>query len=120
MVSVMLVDDDMNLQRVYKTLFTMNGLNIVAQAYDGLQALEIYRELDPKPDAVLMDQRMPRMDGVTATHRIKELDHDAKIIFLSADDTAEKIAMNSGATLFLTKPIQIETLLDSIRKIAKC
>ena len=114
MVKVMLVDDDKNLQRVYLTLFKLNNLEIVAQAYDGVQAVEQYGSLNSKPDAVIMDQRMPRMDGITATRKIMEIDPDARIIFLSADDTVEIQARTAGAKLFLTKPISIETLLESI------
>jgi two-component system chemotaxis response regulator CheY len=119
MTKIMLVDDDKNLQRVYLALFQMNNLEIVAQAYDGIEAVEQYKALNPKPDAIIMDQRMPRMDGITATRKIIDMDPDAKVIFLSADDTAEQKARNSGARLFLSKPISIETLLESIEKIVK-
>jgi two-component system chemotaxis response regulator CheY len=115
----MLVDDDKNLQRVYLTLFKMNNLEIIAQAYDGVEAVEQYRTLNPKPDAIIMDQRMPRMDGITATRKIIELDPEARVIFLSADDTAEEQARQSGAKLFLSKPISIETLLESIDDVVK-
>jgi len=114
MISVMLVDDDKNLQRVYGALFPMSGLKIVAQAFDGFQAVEQYPQLNPRPDVVIMDQRMPRMDGITATEKIREMDPQANIIFLSADDAAREKALLSGATLFLTKPISIETLLEAI------
>jgi two-component system chemotaxis response regulator CheY len=113
----MLVDDDKNLQRVYEVLFVLNGLKITSQAFDGVQAVDLYPQLNPKPDVIIMDQRMPRMDGVTATIKIKQIDPDAKVIFLSADDTAREKAMNSGARLFLTKPISIDTLLESIKKV---
>ncbi len=115
----MLVDDDKNLQRVYLTLFRMNNLEVIAQAFDGFEAVEQYRDLNPKPDAVIMDQRMPRMDGITATKKIIELDPEAKVIFLSADDSAETKAKQSGAKLFLSKPISIETLLESIDDVVK-
>jgi two-component system chemotaxis response regulator CheY len=113
----MLVDDDKNLQQVYKTLFRLKNLNIIAQAYDGLEAVELFQKMNPKPDAIIMDQRMPRMDGVTATIKIKELDPKAKIIFLSADDTAEEKALLSGAELFLFKPVSIDVLVSSIQRL---
>jgi two-component system chemotaxis response regulator CheY len=119
MTTIMLVDDDKNLQRVYLTLFKMNNLEIVAQAYDGVQAVELYKAMDTKPDAVIMDQRMPRMDGITATSKIIEFDPRAKIIFLSADDSAEDKAKYSGAKLFLSKPISIEDLFNSIQLVIK-
>ena len=119
MTTIMLVDDDKNLQRVYLTLFGLNKLDIVAQAYDGAEAVEQYTQMNDKPDAIIMDQRMPIMDGITATRKIIEQDPKAKIIFLSADDTAETQAIESGAKLFLSKPISIETLLESIEDVIK-
>ncbi|MCW4011825.1 MAG: response regulator transcription factor [Candidatus Bathyarchaeota archaeon] len=119
MTKIMLVDDDVNLQKVYLTLFRMNNLEIIAQAYDGIQAVEMYKTLNTKPDAIIMDQRMPRMDGITATGKIIEIDPNAKIIFLSADDSAEGPAKKSGAKMFLSKPISIEELLSSIQLVIK-
>ena len=119
MTTIMLVDDDKNLQKVYLTLFGLNKLDIVAQAYDGAEAVEQYTQMNDKPDAIIMDQRMPIMDGITATRKIIEQDPKAKIIFLSADDTAETQAIESGAKLFLSKPISIETLLESIEDVIK-
>ena len=114
---IMLVDDDKNLQRVYVTLFKMNDMEVIAQAFDGVEAVEQYETMNPKPDAVIMDQRMPRMDGITATKMIIDINPKANVIFLSADDTAEDKAKASGARLFLNKPISIEKLLESIKKI---
>lgn len=116
MISVMFVDDDKNLQQIYETLFMMHGIKIIAQAYDGLQAVDLYQKMNEKPDVIIMDQRMPRMDGVTATKKIKELAPNAKIIFLSADDKSEEKALESGAQRFLLKPISIEDLLKAIKK----
>lgn len=119
MTKVMLVDDDRNLQRIFLSIFKMNNFEIVSQAYDGVQAVEQYDSLNSKPDVVIMDQRMPKMDGITATRKIIKIDPDARIIFLSADDTAETKALNAGAKLFLTKPISIETVLESIDLVQK-
>ena len=115
---MLLVDDDKYLQKVYQALFLFGGVKIVSQALDGIQAVEKYQELDEKPDVVLMDQRMPRLDGIEATQRLKQIDPDVKVIFLSADDTSEQRALDVGASMFLSKPVQIEFLFDSIKELA--
>jgi two-component system chemotaxis response regulator CheY len=115
---VLLVDDDKYLQEVYQVLFLFGGVKVVSQALDGIQAVEKYQELDEKPDVVLMDQRMPRLDGIGATQRLKQIDPDVKVIFLSADDTSEQRALDVGASMFLSKPVQIEFLFDSIKELA--
>lgn len=117
-IRILLVDDDKNLQEVYMTLFPLGGVEVVAQAYDGVQAVEQYMGLAVKPDVVLMDQRMPRMDGIGATKRLKEIDPDVKVIFLSADDDSKQKAIDVGASIFLSKPVQIEPLFSTIKELA--
>jgi len=117
-ITVLLVDDDKHLQEVYLTLFPLGGVEVVSQAFDGVQAVEKYEELNEKPDVVLMDQRMPRLDGIGATQRLKELDPDVKVIFLSADESSKQKAHDVGASMFLSKPVQIEFLFDSIKELA--
>jgi len=118
LIRILLVDDDKHLQEVYLTLFPYGGVEVVSQAYDGVQAVEIYEELDEKPDVVLMDQRMPRLDGIRATKKLKELDPDVKVIFLSADDASKQEALDVGASIFLSKPVSIEFLFNTIKELA--
>ena len=115
---MLLVDDDKNLQEVYMTLFPLGGVEVVSQAFDGVQAVEKYEALKEKPDVVLMDQRMPRLDGIGATKRLKELDPDVRVIFLSADDASKQKALDVGASIFLSKPVQIEFLFNTIKELA--
>lgn len=119
MVSIFLVDDDENLHRVYKSFFEMKGHSIVASAYDGAQAVEAYAKMNSRPDILLMDYRMPIMDGVTATKEIKRLDPTCRIIFLSADETAQELAIEAGAASFLLKPVRFKHLLQTILAVLK-
>ncbi|MBT6604566.1 response regulator [Candidatus Bathyarchaeota archaeon] len=118
MIRILLVDDDRYLQEVYMTLFPLGGIDVISQAYDGIQAVENYNRLDEKPDVVLMDQRMPRLDGLGATKKLMEIDPDVKVIFLSADDTSKQTALDVGASIFLSKPVQIEFLFNTIKELA--
>ncbi len=71
-----------------------------------------------KPVVIIMDQRMPVKDGVSATHEILEMDPKATIFFGSADLHIEKEAKAAGAKGFLLKPFRIEELLAAIKEAA--
>ncbi len=114
MVSIFIVDDDENLHRVYRSFFTMKGFSVVGSAFDGAEAVELFGTLNPKPDILLMDYRMPIKDGVTATREIRGIDPASKIIFLSADETAREQALAAGALSFLVKPVKFVHLLQAI------
>ncbi len=117
MIKVLLVDDDKYLQTVYKTLFDVGNFEVTAQAYDGVDAIKVYSEMETKPDVVLMDQRMPRMDGVSATRELKNMNPDIKVVFLSADEESKNNAFRAGASAFLSKPVRIEILFDTIENV---
>jgi len=113
----MLVDDDRVLQAMYASIFKAGNMKLIAQAYDGVEAVSMYQRLDPKPDAIIMDQAMPRMDGLTTTRKIREIDPSAKVIFISGDEKAEEKALKTGAQGFLLKPIHPGSLLALLNKI---
>jgi len=85
-------------------------------AHDGVEALEMYESV--KPDIILMDVRMPRLGGLTATSRIRETDKVTPIIALTAfafeSDKAK--TLESGCTDFVSKPINAKTLKEIVRK----
>lgn len=70
-----------------------------------------------KVDLVIMDHRMPVMDGLEATRKIKSLDGNAKIKFISADHGVKEEALKAGATDFIQKPLTLKTLLKNIEKV---
>ena len=76
---------------------------------------------DEKPDIILMDIRMPEMNGLDATRIIKEVNHDTPIIALSAYAFDNNIneAKAAGCDAFLSKPLRIEELTDMIAKYLK-
>lgn len=117
MVSIFIVDDDENLHRVYRSFFSMKGFDVVGSAFDGDEAVKLFEALNPRPDVLLMDYRMPIKDGVSATREIRSMDPATKIIFLSADETAREQAMKAGAISFLIKPVRFAQLLQTITQV---
>jgi DNA-binding NarL/FixJ family response regulator len=90
-------------------------MEVVGVAYNGAEAIDLVEKL--KPDIVLMDVRMPKIDGVEATRIIRERHSSVKIMMLTtfADDKYVYEAMRNGAEAYLLKDISPDELIDSIR-----
>ncbi|MFX1510356.1 MAG: response regulator [Promethearchaeota archaeon] len=119
MASIFIVDDEENLHQIYKALFTMKGHTVIGSAFDGDEAVQLFLKMDPKPDVIIMDHRMPRMDGISATKMIQEISAYSKIVFVSADETVRSEAMEAGATVFQVKPVRAKELFKIIETITK-
>jgi DNA-binding NarL/FixJ family response regulator len=115
-----LIADDQALVRAgfTKLLEAEPDLRIVAQAADGLDAIEAV--LRTRPDVVLMDIRMPRLDGIEATRRIRAREHAPRVIMLTTFDLDEYVydALKAGASGFLLKDAPPEQLVAGVRVVA--
>ena len=115
-IKVLIADDQKILAEGIKSVLeTDDSIKVVGVAADGADALEKCRAW--QPDVVLMDIRMPNMNGVAATKKIKEVLPDCKIIILTTFDDSDYIlsAINNGACGYLLKDIGSTALLDAIR-----
>ena len=116
MIKVLLVDDQMILAEGIKSVLqTAGDIEVCGIALDGTMAVEQCKT-NP-PDVVLMDIRMPNMNGVVATKRIKETDENIKIVILTTFDDSDYIlsAINNGASGYLLKDIGSTALIDAVR-----
>jgi DNA-binding NarL/FixJ family response regulator len=117
----LLIADDQELVRTGFRLFlqTQPGLEVVGEAADGLDAIR--RAAALRPDVVLMDIRMPRLDGVEATRRITggAADGAPRVLVLTTFDLDDYVfgALRAGASGFLLKDAPRERLLEAIRVI---
>jgi DNA-binding NarL/FixJ family response regulator len=111
---VAIVDDQALIRAGFKSLLEGRGIQVVAQASDGLEAIDIVNHT--RPDVVLMDIRMPRLDGVEATRRLP----DHKILIVTTYELDEYVveALRAGAAGFILKDTPPDELVDAIRVIA--
>ena len=117
--SILLVDDQPMLRMGYRmVLDAQPDLRVVGEAENGLEAVEQTARLEP--DVVLMDVRMPRLDGVQATERIVGSGSDSRIIILTTFDLDEYAygALRAGASGFLLKDAPPPDMLSAIRAVA--
>jgi len=118
---IFLVDDEEFIIELYRDLLESRGHKVVGIASDGEEAVRKYKELGEKPGdkpvIIIMDQRMPVKDGVTATQEILRINPGAKILFGSADLQVKSDAIKAGAKDFLLKPFRIEELMEAIEEI---
>lgn len=116
-----LITDDHPIVRagIRGILETQPEFEVVAEAENGREAVDKVRQL--KPDVILMDLRMPEMDGVEAIAKIKERQPDSHILVLTTYDTDADIvrAVDAGATGYLLKDAPLEDLFRAVRATAR-
>jgi DNA-binding NarL/FixJ family response regulator len=118
-VRVMLVDDQKLMREGLRILLELEpDLQVVGEASDGSAALATYAQA--QPDVVLMDVRMPGMDGVEATWRLRERWPEARVIILTTFDDEAYVfeGLRAGALGYLLKDVSGEELADAVRKVA--
>ncbi|HEU4657184.1 MAG TPA: response regulator transcription factor [Capillimicrobium sp.] len=118
MTSVLLADDQELVRSGFRLMLELAGLEVVGEAGDGAEAVELARRLEP--DVVLMDVRMPRMDGIEATRRIGQAGLRTRVLVLTTFDLDEHVydALRAGASGFLLKDVPRERLVDAVRTVA--
>lgn len=117
---IVLVDDQELLRAGLAYLLAAEpDLEVVGQACDGQQALEVVART--QPDVVLMDLRMDRMDGVTATQRITRDHEQTRVLVLTTFDSDRDVyaALQAGASGFLVKDADPRQLADAVRTVAR-
>ncbi len=115
-IRVMLVDDHEMVRSGLATfLLVHDDLELVGEARDGEQALAMFDRA--RPDVILMDLKMPRMDGVEATRALVERDPDVRIVALTSfkEEALVQDALDAGALGYLLKDIGADDLADAIR-----
>jgi CheY-like chemotaxis protein/DNA-binding XRE family transcriptional regulator len=116
----LVVEDTPDARNLFVEMLKMAGLKVL-EATDGQSAVEVIETNGELIDVVLMDYRMPRMDGVQATKAIRKRFPDLPILFVSAWDEPEMIraAREAGAAEYLVSPIAYENLINAISRVRR-
>ncbi|WP_329400214.1 response regulator transcription factor [Streptomyces melanogenes] len=118
-IRVLIVDDQMMVREGFSVLLNaQRDIEVVGEAVDGREAVAKAREL--RPDVVLMDIRMPEMNGIEATREIVAADTSARVLVLTTFDLDEYVyqALRAGASGFLLKDASARQLAEGVRVVA--
>ena len=113
---ILIVDDASFMRMMLKNILSQNGYEVVAEADNGVKAVERYAEV--KPDLVIMDMIMPEMGGIDAVREIMKKDPAARIVMCSALGQQALVveAIHAGAKDFIVKPFQPANVLEAVQK----
>jgi DNA-binding NarL/FixJ family response regulator len=118
-IRVLIADDQALVRGGFRMILeAQEDIQVVGEASDGREALAQARQLDP--DVVLMDIRMPELDGLDATRELVQEDGSARVLVLTTFDLDEYVyeAMKAGASGFLLKDVRPEQLAEAVRVVA--
>ena len=115
---IIVVDDEDFIRDLYRDMFESKG-HTVYSARNGDEAIRYLKTMSVRPDAIIMDHRMPGKDGIQTTKEILSIDPNIPIIFSSADEEARTEAIKAGATSFWAKPFPIRMLIDATVDVVK-
>src|SRR6476660_2355611 len=114
-IRILIAEDNALLRGVLRDALAEAGMTVVAEASDGSEAVGLAEETTP--DVVVMDMRMPNVDGIEATERIAQSRWAMPVVVLSAYDEPQMIeaALAAGATSCLKKGVGLDELIEAIR-----
>jgi len=118
-VRILIADDHTLFRDGLKSLLKVEGHEVLGEARNGVEAIELARQL--KPDIVLMDVAMPEMDGITATRTLRAEMPDIKVIILTASEDDAKLfdAIKSGAQGYLLKNLEADDFFSMLDRASR-
>ncbi len=115
---ILIVDDAIFMRKMIGKVAAEAGWDIVGEAGNGLEAIELYEHL--RPDLVTMDLVMPEMGGLEALRRIRAVDPDARVVVVTALDQKQVLmdSIREGAIDFIVKPFERQRVLNLLAKLS--
>lgn len=114
---ILITDDALFMRVTLKNILTQHGFEVVGEAQNGIESVEMYRRL--KPDLVTMDITMPDLDGIGALKQIRAEDPDAVVVMCTAMGQKNLVvqAIQAGAKDFIIKPFQPDRVVEALGKL---
>lgn len=103
----------------YREILKIYGFEVVGWSYNGEEAIKKFENLNPRPDVIIMDHRLPMKNGVETTEDILRIDPSAKVLFVSADTSSRSAALSVGAAGFLRKPFELKEFVATIKQLGE-
>jgi DNA-binding NarL/FixJ family response regulator len=118
-IRVVVVDDQELVRMGFRLILERAGFEVLGEAADGLEAVSVVEQV--QPDVVLMDIRMPRLDGIEATRRIVAGAEGPRVVVLTTFDLDEYVysAIRAGASGFLLKDVSPDDLVHGVKVVAR-
>ncbi len=118
-IRVLVIDDEKLTRKLIMQVLKSVGFEIVGEAENGLHGIELFKLY--KPDIVTLDVRMPQMDGVEALKKIREINNEAVVVMLTAENDSETVTelLKSGAANYIVKPVKRDLILEKMRIVKK-
>lgn len=116
--TVILIDDYHDITEVISEYLGFHSINVLATGRNGEQGAQLYKE--HLPDVVVSDFLMPKYDGLYGLEKIRKINPDAKVIMMtgSIDENLHDKLKSAGASVILPKPTPLNTLIETIKRIA--
>ena len=113
---ILLVDDSRTIRNIQKNTLLGMGHTDVLEAADGVEALSVLQ--GERPDLVLVDWNMPKMDGITLIRKIRETDKTLPLIMVTTEAEKSRVmeALKAGVNNYVVKPFTAETLSEKIEQ----
>ena len=111
---IMIVEDDPLIRQLFAEALTKKGYDVIAVASDGAKAISIYKNLQQKPDVIILDFRLPEKNGFEVSQEILASNSNAEILMISGDPTFDRKAVISRGINIMQKPVEITDLIREI------
>jgi len=118
MSKILLVEDDSQTRHLLKEVFTRKGYEII-EAVDGEDAINIFKKLQEKPDIIILDFRLPKLNGLEVSKEILAINPLSKILIVTGDPKINHTELLNYGIRFKRKPVEMFELLKEIYKITK-
>ncbi len=114
---IFIVDDNETFQEILKNLLVFNKCTVIGAAYNGEQAISMYRNFSEKPDLILIDYLLPKKNGLDTAKELFAIDPSVKIVGMSGDLSIKDEFLSIGALAFLEKPFTIKNVNEIVIKL---
>lgn len=117
MCKILIAEDDPLIRNLFKEILKKKGYDII-EAGDGEEALIVYDNLQKKPDIIIVDFRMPKINGLELTQEILARDPNSNIIMVTGDPAMNQEILSNSGVIYKEKPVNLDEFLREINHLA--